>query len=89
MVLCYLAVAEVGALVVLRMLGVPDVVTFTLFGMIIVTLAYWLDKTLSTKGLYCFGRKIIGKRDGKYQKIILVGLCLVITLAAYWMSGLM
>lgn len=88
-VLCHLAAAEVGALVVLRALGVPDVVTFTLFGMIIITIAYWLDKLLSTKGVYFFGKKLIGKHDNKYLKVVLVGLCFVITLAAYWIMGLL
>ncbi|MFZ3077864.1 MAG: hypothetical protein WA139_05380 [Candidatus Aenigmatarchaeota archaeon] len=89
MALCHLAAAEIGALVVLRALGVPDVITFTLFGMIIITLAYWIDKMLSTKGIRMFGRKIIGKRESKYQKVVLVGLCFVITLFAYWMMGLL
>lgn len=89
MALCHLAAAEIGALVVLRALGVPDVITFTLFGMIIITLAYWIDKTLSIKGIHVFGRKIIGKRNSKYQKAALVGLCFAITLAAYWIMGLL
>lgn len=89
MALCHLAAAEIGALVVLRALGVPDVITFTFFGMIIITLAYWIDKMLSTKGIYFFGKKLIGKREGKYQKVALVGLCFLITLAAYWIMGLL
>lgn len=89
MALCHLAAAEIGALVVLRALGVPDVITFTLFGMIIITLAYWIDKMLSAKGIYFFGKRLIGKHDNKYQKVVLVGLCFAITLAAYWLMGLL
>jgi|GEM_PF-2261364 len=89
MALCHLAAAEIGALVVLRMLGVPDVITFTLFGMIIITLGYWIDKMLSTKGIHIFGKKIIGKHNNKYQKVVLVGLCFAITVVAYWIMGLL
>lgn len=89
MALCHLAAAEIGILVVLRALGVPDVITFTLFGMVVITIAYWVDKMLSTGGIHVFGKKLIGKHDNKYQKAALVGLCFVITLAAYWIMGLL
>jgi len=89
MALCHLAAAEIGALAILRALGVPDVITFTLFGMIVITLAYWIDKMLSTKGIHIFGRKIVGKHENKYQKVVLVVLCFVITVVAYWIMGLL
>ncbi len=89
MALCHLAAAEIGALVILRALGVPDVITFTLFGMIVITLAYWIDKLLSTKGIHFFGRKIIGKHESRYQKVVLVVLCFAITVVAYWIMGLL
>ncbi len=89
MALCHLAAAEIGALVVLRALGVPDVITFTLFGMVVITIAYWVDKMLAGGGIRIFGKKLIGKHDNKYQKAALVGLCFAITLAAYWFMGLL
>lgn len=89
MALCHLAAAEIGSLIVLRALGVPDVVTFTLFGMIVITLAYWIDKMLAGGGIRIFGKKLIGKHDGRFQKIALVGLTFAITLMAYWFMGLL
>jgi hypothetical protein len=89
MALCHLAAGEIALLVFLRAMDVPDVVTFTLFGMIVVTLAYWIDKILSTTGIRVFGRKLIGRHDGRYQKFVLIGTCFTITLVAYWFMGLL
>ncbi len=89
MALCHLAAAEIGLLILMRMVGVPDVITFTLFGMIVMTVAYWIDGMLRTGGIHILGRKIIGKHNNRHQKFVLVGLCLAITLVAYWFMGLL
>ena len=48
-VLCHLAAVEIGLLILTRALGVPDAITFTLFGMLLITTSYWLDMFLKQK----------------------------------------
>lgn len=84
MALCQLAIGEAALLVALRAMGVPDTITFTLFGMLTITLAYWVDSVLKTKGL-----PWIGRRQNRYQKFALVALSFAITIIAYWSLNLL
>lgn len=84
MAFCQLAIGEAALLVALRALGVPDTITFTLFGMIVITVAYWMDSLLKTRGL-----PWIGKHENRYQKAVLVVLMFAMTLMAYWIMNLL
>lgn len=84
MAFCQLAIGEAALLVALRALGVPDTITFTLFGMIVITLAYWIDSLLKTNGL-----PLVGRHESRYQKPALVVLMFAMTLMAYWLMNLL
>ena len=84
MALCQLAIGEAALLVALRALGVPDTITFTLFGMIVITVAYWVDSLLKA-GRFPW----MGKHESRYQKPALVALMFAITLSAYWLMNLL
>ena len=88
MALCHLVAGEIALLVFLHSIGVPDVITFTIFGMIVITLAYWLDKILKNKGIIIFGKTLLKRQNNKYQKFMLVGLCFVLTLITYCLMGM-
>ncbi len=88
MALCHLAAGEIFLLILLRSIGMPDVISFTLFGMIVITIAYWLDGIISNKGITLFGKALIKKQKRKYQKIMLVGICFIITIIAYWLLSI-
>lgn len=76
--ICGLCGSEFALLAVMHWLGVPDPVTFTLIGVIVTSLGFWLNAYLK------HNKKI----NFKHQlKIIVVGL-FALAVAGYWILNI-